>query len=107
MAAGVRYAWVSGHWPLDLLGPPGNHLHPVALFGHALALGVAFTLVLEGLRLRPRRAELKTCEDRSQPHWAAGYVKNKDGQVVRAREEAHDWKHGAGALRLLGMTSRR
>jgi CubicO group peptidase (beta-lactamase class C family) len=31
-----------------------------------------------------------------QPHWAAGYVKDDAGQVNRAGEEAHYWKHGAG-----------
>ncbi|MEN3940264.1 serine hydrolase domain-containing protein [Prosthecobacter sp. SYSU 5D2] len=31
-----------------------------------------------------------------QPHWAAGYVKDAAGQVTRAKEEAHYWKHGAG-----------
>jgi CubicO group peptidase (beta-lactamase class C family) len=33
-----------------------------------------------------------------QLHWAAGYVK-KDGQVVPAKEVAHDWKHGAGGFK--------
>lgn len=34
-----------------------------------------------------------------QPHWAAGYVKDDAGQVVRAKEEAHYWKHGAGGYK--------
>lgn len=34
-----------------------------------------------------------------QPHWCAGYIKSADGDVVRAPEEAHDWKHGAGGYK--------
>ncbi len=32
----------------------------------------------------------------NQPHWAAGYVKDDAGKIVRAEETAHYWKHGAG-----------
>ncbi len=35
-------------------------------------------------------------EHDNQPHWAAGYIKDNAGQVVRAEETAHYWKHGAG-----------
>lgn len=33
-----------------------------------------------------------------QPHWTVGYTKVA-GSVVRAREEAHYWKHGAGGFK--------
>jgi CubicO group peptidase (beta-lactamase class C family) len=32
-------------------------------------------------------------------HWAVGYEENDDGEVVRAPEFAHYWKHGAGAYK--------
>jgi CubicO group peptidase (beta-lactamase class C family) len=32
-------------------------------------------------------------------NWAAGYVKDRSGQVVPAKEEAHFWKHGGGAFK--------
>lgn len=32
----------------------------------------------------------------NQAHWAAGYVKDSAGKVLRAKEDAHYWKHGAG-----------
>jgi len=38
-------------------------------------------------------------ESRNQSEWAAGYIKTKDGQVIRAPEEAHYWKHGAGGFK--------
>ncbi|MFT3881930.1 MAG: serine hydrolase domain-containing protein [Gemmatales bacterium] len=33
-----------------------------------------------------------------QPNWTVGYTKEA-GQVVRAKEEAHYWKHGAGGYK--------
>lgn len=33
-----------------------------------------------------------------QPHWAVGYTKSGD-EIVRAPEEAHYWKHGAGGYK--------
>lgn len=38
-------------------------------------------------------------EHDDQPHWAAGYVEDDDGRVVRAKETAHYWKHGAGGYK--------
>jgi serine beta-lactamase-like protein LACTB, mitochondrial len=38
-------------------------------------------------------------ESKNQENWAAGYTKNKKGQVVLAAEEANYWKHGAGAYK--------
>src|SRR4029079_12595162 len=38
-------------------------------------------------------------DTKDQPHWAAGYVKDNNGQVIRAPEEAHYWKHGAGGFK--------
>ncbi len=74
LAGGAGIAHVAGHWPVDLPVPPGHHLHPVALFGHGFAFAVAFTLFLEWLRLRPRRVELKTCDDRARTHWASAAI---------------------------------
>ncbi len=34
-----------------------------------------------------------------QPHWAAGYMKDKSGRVVPAPESAEYWKHGAGGYK--------
>jgi CubicO group peptidase (beta-lactamase class C family) len=36
---------------------------------------------------------------KGQPHWAAGYVKDKDGAVAPTAEDAHYWKHGAGGYK--------
>ncbi|MBI1915582.1 MAG: hypothetical protein HYS12_12740 [Planctomycetes bacterium] len=74
LAGGAGVAHVSGQWPPDLPVPPDHHLHPVALFGHGFAFAVAFTLLLQWLRLLPRRVELKTCEDRGQTHWASAAI---------------------------------
>lgn len=38
-------------------------------------------------------------ETRGQRDWAVGYVKNGDGKVVPAPEEANYWKHGAGGYK--------
>jgi CubicO group peptidase (beta-lactamase class C family) len=38
-------------------------------------------------------------ESQNQTGWAAGYMKNRFGQVIRAPEEANDWKHGAGGFK--------
>jgi CubicO group peptidase (beta-lactamase class C family) len=38
-------------------------------------------------------------EFKSQPNWAAGYVKDKQDKVVPAGEEAHYWIHGGGAYK--------
>lgn len=38
-------------------------------------------------------------DTKNQPHWAAGYVKDEEGRIVRAPEEAHYWKHGAGGFK--------
>ncbi len=38
-------------------------------------------------------------EFQDQPHWAAGYVRDEAGKVVRAGEVAHYWKHGAGGYK--------
>ena len=37
-------------------------------------------------------------ETSNQPNWAAGYTR-ENGQIVRAPEEAHYWKHGAGGFK--------
>lgn len=34
-----------------------------------------------------------------QPNWSIGYIKNRQGEIIRAPEEAHDWKHGAGGFK--------
>lgn len=34
-----------------------------------------------------------------QEDWAAGYIKTPDGKVIRAREQANYWKHGAGGFK--------
>jgi CubicO group peptidase (beta-lactamase class C family) len=34
-----------------------------------------------------------------QPHWAVGYTKDKQGNIVPAKEVAHYWKHGAGGFK--------
>lgn len=38
-------------------------------------------------------------EYNGQPHWSAGYTKNEAGEVVRAPENAHWWKFGAGGYK--------
>lgn len=38
-------------------------------------------------------------ETNDQPYWATGYVKGQDDQIVRASEDAHYWKHGAGGFK--------
>lgn len=38
-------------------------------------------------------------ETKNQPNWTVGYVRGKDGASVAAKEEAHYWKHGAGAYK--------
>jgi hypothetical protein len=77
-ASGVYYLRASGQWP-ELGGalplPPGNHLHPVALFGHGLTLALLVTLVLQWLRLRRRWAEAVDC-DPAQSHWAGAAVRD-------------------------------
>lgn len=35
----------------------------------------------------------------SQPHWTVGYTKNAEGQIVRAKDQAEYWKHGAGGFK--------
>jgi hypothetical protein len=69
------YAQAHGYWPPALPLPPGNHLHPLALFGHGLALALVVTLVLEALRLRPRWQEAEDCSP-SEPHWAGAAVRD-------------------------------
>ncbi len=51
------------------------------------------TRIAEPLGLTSLQLDL---EHDDQPHWAAGYVKDEAGRVVRAKETAHYWKHGAG-----------
>lgn len=74
-AAAVHYVRVSGLWPEAIPLPPGNHLHPVALFGHGLTLALLVTLGLAWLRLGARRPEAIDCEPH-QGHWAGAAVRD-------------------------------
>ncbi len=38
-------------------------------------------------------------ETTGQAHWAKGYTKNPNGDVILAPESAHYWKHGAGGFK--------
>jgi CubicO group peptidase (beta-lactamase class C family) len=50
----------------------------------------------EPLHLSSLEVDVATAD---QPHWAAGYVENDAGEVVRAAETAHFWKYGGGAYK--------
>jgi CubicO group peptidase (beta-lactamase class C family) len=54
------------------------------------------TRIAKPLKMASLQLDVETA---MQPHWAAGYVKDQAGQVVRAREQAHYWKHGGGAFK--------
>lgn len=60
-------------------------------FGEQLAQRIAEPLGLSTLQL--------DLETNGQKHWATGYAKNRAGEIVRAPEEAHYWKHGAGGFK--------
>lgn len=51
--------------------------------------------IAKPLGLKSLQLDLET---RDQPHWAAGYTKDS-GEIARAPEEAHYWKHGAGGFK--------
>jgi serine beta-lactamase-like protein LACTB, mitochondrial len=60
-----------------------------------------FTLQVDeriGKPLRMKSLQLDA-DFQYQPDWAAGYLKTLAGQVVRAADEAHDWKYGAGGYK--------
>jgi serine beta-lactamase-like protein LACTB len=38
-------------------------------------------------------------EAKDQPHWSAGYIKSSTGAIVRAKDDANYWKHGAGGYK--------
>lgn len=59
-------------------------------FDEQVAQRIAKPLGLKSLQL-----DLETA---NQPNWAAGYIKRND-EIVRAPEDAHYWKHGAGGFK--------
>lgn len=50
-----------------------------------------------------KKAGMKTLqldlESQGHEDWATGYLKAPNGQIVKAPEEAHYWKHGAGGFK--------
>lgn len=64
--------------------------------------GIPYGELLEERIARPLGIASLTWDVASdgQTHWAAGYRKNGEGDVVRAPEYAHYWKHGGGGHKM-------